>query len=71
MSELERIHAICETIRVARWAGEDERKAQCEKCPAIVDTLYGPATRGCYLLALECFNIAAHGHPLGVRNGNV
>lgn len=62
---LERIHAICNIIRESTWAGIDEGKSKCRGCPAVIESPYGPGTQGCYLLALEVFNIALHGHPLG------
>ena len=57
-SSLKKIHAICETIRSNQYAGIDESKVRCEKCPALEDSPYGPGTRGCFLLAAECYWIA-------------
>lgn len=62
----ERLHAICQLMREHTWAGIDESKVRCEKCPATIETPYGRGTQGCYLLAQEVYNIAVHGNPRGV-----
>lgn len=61
----ERLHAICKAIRENTWAGIDESRALCHGCPAVIESPYGPGTQGCYLLAIEVFNIAVHGNRLG------
>lgn len=62
-----RIHEICKVMRENTWTGIDESKALCHGCPMREDTAYGIGTRGCYLLALEVFNIAVHGDRLGPK----
>ena len=48
-----RVHAVCTYLR----------HAACLKCPARVQSPYGPGTAGCYLIAKEVINIAHHGSP--------
>ena len=55
---LNKLHAICEQIRIDHWAGIDESKSFCHKCPEIEKTSHGEITRGCILLAIKCFEIA-------------
>lgn len=60
-----RIHAICKIVREATWAGIDESRAVCHDCPAVEQTVYGPARRGCYMLAFRLFSLAVQGDPKG------
>jgi hypothetical protein len=56
--QLSTIHAICQLIRENTWAGIDETKALCHKCPQTIQSPYGPGTQGCFLLATEVYDLA-------------
>lgn len=56
--ELTIIHGICSAIRGNTWAGIDEGKSSCRNCPQVIDTPHGKGTQGCFLLAMECYELA-------------
>jgi len=66
-NRVEVVHEICGRIRADTWAGINESRAFCRKCPEKVETAEGSGMRGCFLLGLTCYSIAIRHHSAGTK----